>query len=80
MSSGWWDGRPMPVQRPKMAEIVNLRRVRKAKDRAEKEKTAEANRVLHGTPKPLRNLQKARKDKADQGLSGHKLESEKDDN
>ena len=80
MSSGWWDGRPMPVQRPKMAEIVNLRRVRKAKDRAEKEKTAEANRVLHGTPKPLRNLQKARKDKADQGLSGHKLENEKDDN
>jgi len=80
MSSGWWDGRPMPVQRPKMAEIVNLRRVRKAKDRAEKEKTAEANRVLHGTPKALRNLQKARKDKADQGLSGHKLENEKDDN
>ena len=80
MSSGWWDGRPMPVQRPKMAEIVNLRRVRKAKDRAEKEKTAEANRVLHGTPKALRNLQKARKDKADQGLGGHKLENEKDDN
>jgi len=63
-----------------MAEIVNLRRVRKAKDRAEKEKTAQANRVLRGTPKALRNLQKARKDKADQGLRGHKLENEKDDN
>jgi len=57
-----------------MAEIVNLNRARKARTKAEKEKTAEANRLLHGTPKALRNLQKARKDKADQGLGGHKLE------
>ena len=63
-----------------MAEIVNLNRARKAKAKAGKEKTAQANRVLHGTPKALRNLQKARKDKADQGLSGHKLEKEQDDN
>ena len=63
-----------------MAEIINLRRARKAKGRAEKEKTAEANRVLHGTPKALRNQQKALKDKADQGLSGHKLENENDHN
>ena len=63
-----------------MVEIVNLRRARKAKERAEKEKTAEANRVLHGTPKALRNQQKALKDKADQGLTGHRLENEKDDN
>ena len=61
------------------AEIINLRRARKTKDRAAKEKTAEANRVLHGTPKALRNLEKARKDKADQGLSGHKLQNEGDD-
>jgi len=63
-----------------MAEIVNLNRARKARSKAEKEKTAETNRVLHGTPKTLRNLEKAHKDKADQGLSGHKLESGKDDN
>ena len=63
-----------------MAEIVNLRRARKAKAQAEKEKTAEANRVLHGTPKALRNLQKARKDKLDQGLSGHRLENDDDHN
>ncbi len=67
-------------KRAKMAEIVNLRRARKAKAKAEKEETAQANRVLHGTPKAVRNLQKARKDKADQGLSGHRLENEKDDN
>ena len=63
-----------------MAEIVNLRRARKAKGKAEKEKAAEANRLLHGTPKALRNLQKARKDKADEGLSGHRLENTEDDN
>ena len=80
MLHGWWNGPRVSARRPRMAEIVNLRRVRKAKDRAEKEKTAEANRVLHGTPKALRNLQKARKDRADQGLGGHKLENEKDDN
>jgi len=57
-----------------MAEIVNLNRARKARAKAEKEKTTEANRLLHGTPKAVRNLQKARKDKADQGLGGHKLE------
>ena len=63
-----------------MAEIINLRRARKGKARAQKEKAAEANRVLHGTPKQLRNLAEARKDKADQALSGHKLEKGEDDN
>jgi len=57
-----------------MAEIVNLRRARKAKEKAEKEKTAEANRIAHGTPKTLRKLSDARKDKAEQRLSGHRLE------
>jgi hypothetical protein len=63
-----------------MAEILNLRRARKAKERAEKEKAAEANRVLHGTPKLLRKLSEARKDKAEQRLSGHRLENKDDDN
>jgi len=63
-----------------MAEIINLRRARKGKAKAEKEKTAEANRLLHGTPKHLRNLAEARKDKADQTLSSHKLEKGEDDN
>jgi hypothetical protein len=63
-----------------MAEIVNLKRARKTRDKAEKEKTAEANRILHGTPKHLRNLTEARKNKADQALSGHKLEKGDEDN
>ena len=60
-----------------MAEIVNLRRARKAKGRVEKEKAAEANRVLHGTPKALKKLGAARKDKAEQHLAGHQLEGDR---
>jgi hypothetical protein len=63
-----------------MVEIVNLKRARKARAKADKEKTAEANRMLHGTPKALRNLADARKNKADQALSGHRLEKPEDDN
>jgi hypothetical protein len=63
-----------------MVEIINLRRARKAKAKAEKEKTAQSNRVLHGTPKSLRNLAEARKDNADRVLSGHKLENKDEDN
>ncbi len=71
----------MPVPRPrKMAEIINLNRARKARAKADKEKTAEANRLLHGTPKAARNLAEARKDKADRVLSSHRLEKPEDDN
>ena len=62
-----------------MAEIVNLRRARKAKVRAEKDKAAEANRVAHGTPNALKKLGEARKDKAEQSLEAHRLEKRKDD-
>lgn len=61
------------------AEIINLNRARKAKDRAEKDKTAQANRIAHGTPKALKKLSEARADKAEKGLSGHKLENGEDD-
>lgn len=81
MSTASPAGPLLPVPRPeKMADIVNLRRTRKAKARAEKEKTAEANRVRHGTPKHLRKLSQAEKDKAEQRLSGQRLEKEQDDN
>ncbi len=55
-----------------MAEIVNLNRARKAKARAEKDKKAEQNRVLHGTPKHQRDLAKARDKKARRDLDAHK--------
>ncbi|HTC83425.1 MAG TPA: DUF4169 family protein [Rhizomicrobium sp.] len=59
------------------AELINLRRARKAKERAEKEKTAEAKRVLHGTPKSLRKLSEAEKAKSEQNLAAHRLEKDR---
>ena len=71
----------MRVPRPKtMADLINLNRARKAKAKAQKDKTAEANRLLHGTPKPLRNLAKAQKEKAGRDLSGLKLEDSDEHN
>ncbi|HEX3755983.1 MAG TPA: DUF4169 family protein [Rhizomicrobium sp.] len=63
-----------------MAEIVNLRRARKANARAERNKTAEANRIAHGTPKTLRKLIQAQKEQAEQRLKGHRLEKDEPDN
>jgi len=56
--------------------VINLRRARKAKARDEKEKAAEANRLLHGTPKNLRDLAKARGDKAARDLDAHKKDQQ----
>jgi hypothetical protein len=59
-----------------MAEIVNLRRVKKAKARAEKSAGADANRIKHGTPRHLRDLAKARDAKAREDLEALKLPEE----
>jgi len=60
-----------------MADIINLRRARKAKVRAQEVEKAEANRVKHGTSKPVRELAKARRDKDARVVDGHRLEPEK---
>jgi len=57
-----------------MAEIVNLRRARKAKARDAKEREAEASRVKHGVAKPERELAKARNAKASNDAEKGKLE------
>ena len=57
-----------------MAEIVNLRRARKARTRAEKEREADANRARHGTPKAARDLAEARTEKALRDLDAKKLD------
>jgi hypothetical protein len=59
-----------------MAEIVNLKRVKKAKARAEKSAQADANRAKHGTPKAVRDLARVREEKAEENLEAHKLEKE----
>jgi Domain of unknown function (DUF4169) len=56
------------------ADIVNLRRARKAKGRAEKEREAGANRTKHGVAKPVRELAKARAEKEKNAADAHKLD------
>ena len=57
-----------------MAEIVNLRQVRKQKDR----ETAKARGIeaaaKSGRSKALKALEKARTEKAERALDGHKKE------
>ena len=60
-----------------MAEIVNLRRARKAKARVEKEREADANRAKHGVAKPIRDLAKARDAKARRDIDAKKLDDGK---
>ncbi|HWD26909.1 MAG TPA: DUF4169 family protein [Rhizomicrobium sp.] len=59
-----------------MAEIVNLRRVRKAKARDAKAADADANRAKHGIAKPVRDLAKARAEKTLKDVDAHKLDKD----
>ena len=59
-----------------MTKPVNLRQYRKRKARDDKAKTAEANRVKHGTPKAVSQLAKARAETAAKVLEGHRREGD----
>jgi len=61
-----------------MAEIVNLRRARKSRERAAKEAAAAENRARSGTPKTLRELENARTKKESRDLEQKRLEGQKD--
>lgn len=56
-----------------MAEIVNLRRARKAKKRAEAARDADANRIAFGRTKDERALSDKEKALAARKLDGHRL-------
>jgi hypothetical protein len=62
-----------------MAELINLRRARKAKARTEKERVADANRTKHGTPKELRALEKARSELEAKRLENSRLDDDIED-
>lgn len=62
-----------------MAEIVNLRRARKARDRASAEAQAEQNRITFGRTKAERELTKAETSLATRRLDGHRLSDEPED-
>jgi hypothetical protein len=56
-----------------MAEIVNLRRARKDRARADEKKAAEANRAAFGRTKEEKRRVKADADRANRLLEGHRL-------
>ena len=67
---------PRPCARPSppadMADIVNLKQVRKQKARAEKDNLAEANRLKFGRSKSEKELLSAKQDLETRKLDAHK--------
>lgn len=59
-----------------MGELINLRRARRAAERAAKKQIAAANRIVHGTPKDLKKLRKREEQRTDQIIEAHKLDPE----
>lgn len=59
-----------------MAEIVNLKRARKAKARKAAEDKAANNRVAHGTPKRLRKLAEAKSEQDVRKVDAHRLDND----
>lgn len=58
-----------------MAELVNLRTVRKRAKRRQDEERASANRLIHGQPKHIRALEEAREAKAARDLEQHRIDT-----
>jgi hypothetical protein len=57
-----------------MAEIINLRSVKKARQRAEATAQADANAAKFGRTKAEKQIESARKDKDKRDLDGHALD------
>lgn len=57
-----------------VANIINLNKRRKAKMRAEKEKTAAENRIKFGRTKQEKQLEKQDNERHERHLDSHKLE------
>lgn len=61
-----------------MAEIVNLRQVRKKKARAEQERIAEQNRAIHGRSKAERRHAQTLAEKETAFIEGHRRDHGED--
>ena len=59
-----------------MADIINLRQVRKNKARTEKEQRADSNRTKFGRTKAEKFKQASEADKLKRHLDGHKLDDD----
>ena len=58
-----------------MGDVINLNQVRKARAKAEAEKTADNNRVVHGTPKAMKKKSRTEKKKSDKAHEDKRLDS-----
>ena len=58
-----------------MADVVNLRTLRKRAKRQQDDRLAEANRHAHGRGKSARALEAAQRAKADRDLDQHRIET-----
>ena len=57
-----------------MADVVNLRVVRKRAQRQQAEKDASKDRLAHGRPKSESKVESLRRDKASRDLDFHRIE------
>lgn len=59
-----------------MTEVVNLRRARKERSRAEEKRIADANAALHGRTKAQRLLEATEAEQARRRLDQHRFDEE----
>jgi hypothetical protein len=57
-----------------MAEVINLRTARKRASRLQDDARAATNRLAHGQPKNLRDLDAAQREQAQNHLDQHRIE------
>ena len=62
-----------------MGEIVNLNKARKARDKAEAKRAADANRLTFGRTKAERQTTQKERERDVARLDGHKLDDARDD-
>lgn len=58
-----------------MAELVNLRTARKRAKRQQDEQRSNANRLAHGQPKHVRELEAEKQAKASRDLEAHRIDT-----
>lgn len=57
-----------------MGEVINLNKARKARDKAEAKRTADANRLTFGRTRSERQSTQKERDREAARLDGHKLD------
>ncbi len=60
-----------------MADLINLRQARKAKERAEREQTAAERRRAFGRTRAEKLAEAAEKERAERALSSHQRDDDK---